>query len=147
MATKRAAIVEQVKSRFSGIRITNGYRTDIGTHVYEWKTTPFYEEELPGINIRDFQEVQTQQVSNRHHRELQMEVDIALSGTLADEQIREAIGDIESAIGVDRRWGTLAFNTDLVDNQMDVVQDDIILGVGRVRFNITYRTESLNPDL
>lgn len=146
MSTKRELIVEQVKSRFSGIRTTNGYRTNVGQNVFNWKTQPWDETELPGCNIRDLREDQELQVNTKHHRTLQLSVDIAVAGTNAATDIRNAIGDVEQCIGLDRRFGTLVFNTNLRSDQMDVLQDDFILGVAEVTFDIQYRTDQFNPD-
>lgn len=141
-------IVNAVKSRFEGITIANGYRSDIGNKVTVWRTVQF-EPGDKGLDIRDKGGPFSQVLSNVHEHELNLEAQIATSGTESDEDLRKMVADVIQAIGAQtnghngRYWNdgsvNLAVNTELVDDSRGVRQNEYIDGDAVVKFKITYR--------
>jgi hypothetical protein len=125
--TKRQKIFDRVLNRLHNIRSDNEpdkYNTQVGRHVFPWRTGYFSEEELASFEdtaalvVRDVDETKavnsdhTKPVTERakfvtdqkFERELHMQIEIVQSGETSPSTIRQIIADIETAIRQDIRW-------------------------------------------
>jgi hypothetical protein len=141
----RQQLVNAVKTRFAAIRIANGYATEIGAWQYEWKTTPFAAEEMPGHAIEDLADEIKQGMVQRHEHKLTLRAVAAIAaGPDTSAQLREAVADFHKAIGVDTRWGGLALATWPKSAMMSVIQNETVQGHAVIEFVIEYRTPQWN---
>jgi hypothetical protein len=140
--SKRQQIVNAVDARFKAIKIANGYNTDLGNKVYRWKSTDIDRIETMALIYRDLKAPVLDAPHNKSDHNLLFEADIiAKAGTLTDDEVRKMLDDVNKAIGVDWTWGGLAIRTAIIENAIsDIEQADKIVGVGKIIFEILYRT-------
>lgn len=149
-APKRTAILSAVEARLAAITSGATYNFTIGTgKVFQWrnlKNQPWVPAELPAINIRDGIERVNQALAGVHQHELPVEIMAAIvANTAAPAEGRKLLADIVTAIGVDRKWSGLAFDTDPQTEGLEVVQEGVRIAGVRVQIIIKYRTSSFNP--
>lgn len=144
--SKRQQIVLAVKTRFQGILIASGYETNIGQKVYEWRDAAIQSADLPALNLIDVAEDSIQGSSNVQEHSLEMWVEChTQDGTTNGATVRKVIADVVKAIGVDRTWGSLAFNTLPMRNEIGFEHKDKFNGGVTIKFKILYRTQNFNP--
>jgi hypothetical protein len=120
MAIKKEQIVQAVKTRLETITTANGYHTNLGNNIYEWKQNPHADTNTLSAVIRDTEceevNVLDQAASGIHTKILTMEIEIiAASGTPAQD-LRKAEADVNKAIGTDTTFGGLAVDTEPVNS-------------------------------
>jgi hypothetical protein len=144
----REQIMAAVKTRFEGITAANGYETTIGARTFKWRVTDFQDEELPCHNFRDTECETEQFLSGVHLHKMKVE-SIAVAKQPADMDAdkygRKMLADIWKRIGVDRKWGSLAYDTNPLRDEIIIEHDNVKLVAVKVEFEIKYRTASFNP--
>jgi len=138
--TKRQQIMDAVKTRLQGITVANGYDFNLGSHVFEWRTTTLNDNEIPGIVFRDVQNVKIEGGPVAYFRwGLNIEIDIITQGGTSIADIRKMLGDVYKAIGTDHSWGGLAILTEQPNNDeiQSEQQERKITGVS-IRLQIIY---------
>jgi len=119
MALKRDLVMQAVSARMATILVSNGFRSDIGSHVIEWRPqvltdggggyVPTEQEELPAIHVRDTNDqVSVADLSGNEDHELTLELEIAHEAGATGQTMRKQAQDVRKVIGVDRTWGGLA---------------------------------------
>jgi hypothetical protein len=144
----REQIMAAVETRFATISVANGYETTLGAKTFKWRVTDFQEAELPCHNFRDTNEDIDQMVSGVWKHTLKVEsVAVAKqpAGMTADKYGRKLLADIWKAIGTDRKWSTLAFDTNPLRDEITIEHEALKLVAVRLEFEILYRTTSFNP--
>jgi hypothetical protein len=147
---KRTLIVQAVQTRLVAITAGATYNFTLGaTKVLVWrdlKSQPWTVGELPALTIRDGIEQVRQALSGIHLHELPLDIMGAVtSSTLPEDEARKLLADIVTAIGVDRKWSGLAFDTDPIAEGIEVAQEGEHIAGARVQIVIKYRTNSFNP--
>jgi len=130
-------------ARFASIT-TPVYYTQIGAHLFEHKTVPFTDTELPGINIADTDEtleLDAEDASITIHT-LNVRIDAAFAGATSATEARKAIADIDKAINVDKTWGGYARRTLPVSNTLIGDQEDLYITGVSVNIQIEYLTSA-----
>ena len=146
----RQQIVTALDTRFKAILVANGYVTNLGEHIFEWRTTEVQEAELPALIWRDYAvseaiPVTIMGASSLTEQAIDVELDImAQDGPTTGATIRSLIADVQKAIGVDHTWGGLAIRTDDAGNETGRDQAGKITGSVTMRIRITYRTKLWN---
>lgn len=148
----RQKIIDAIIVRMSSILTTNGYVTNIGANVYDWRTQ-FHEDELPAVSVCDLtaETVTPDGVSNprrvAHLLTVQIRVYAVRDETPAN--IRSMIADVITAIGQDDRWHSggvgLAMTTRPVRDGFLIPQDSFEIIGGFVEVEVSYLTEKWNP--
>lgn len=139
MADKRQQIVDAIKVRLAGIRTANGYNTEIGLHVFEWKVKAFSESELPGVAFRDTDPKVRELTGGMQEVSLPVEFIIgAASGASTMQVLREAIEDVLSAINSDFTWGGLAWDTAVDTVEAFAEHEGKLTGLGRIVATVKY---------
>ena len=145
----RELIVNAVGVRLQAITVANGYETNLGAGLNLWRVTDFADSELPVMNLRDVECVTDQLIGNHHEHRLKLEVvavsKIGGSDDNAGVTSRRMLADIWKAIGVDRKWSSLALDTNPLRDSTQVEQEKHLLISVKVEFEIKYRTQSYNP--
>jgi hypothetical protein len=145
--SRRQTLVNAVRDRFTTIRVAAGYETDLGASVHVWRdtnTNPFTPQELAtgGLNLRDPKRETNQELVNKHQHTLSINCEIAVA---AADTVRKMLADLDKAIGVDRKWGGVAFDTDPGDDSILVAQNGTLITGASYNFTILYRTGSFDP--
>jgi hypothetical protein len=148
MSSRRQQLIDAIKIRFAAITTANGYETNLGNSLDEWRTEAFEPSELPGINLRDESEPVTYANKNSGSvlRKLNVVADLVfqetdLSATLA----RSGLADVEAAIAVDPTWGGLAKLTIQDESRLMTDERGRWLGGARIAFTIEYFTSPFTP--
>lgn len=147
--TIRQQICAAIQTRLAAILVAGGYATNLGQNVTPWRdldAAPFGEAEAAGIAWRD-PKCETQQLTfAKHEHRLHIEADLLLrDAATTPTTARKAIADVWKAVGVDRKWGGLALDTDPVSDELDIIQDRKIIAGSRVRFIVKFRTANFDP--
>jgi len=149
MDSIRQLIVNAVDTRLKGILTAAGYETNLGQHIFWWRTNDFSEDELPAANCRDTDcddSNATIGVIGYHQHALKMEVDlIEADGASTPSSIRKLIADLQKAIGVDTTWGKLAERTNPINSPINIDQADKTIGSATVTFTIDFKTRKWDP--
>ena len=121
MALKRDSIMIAVVERMKSIRSSNGYHSELGLNVFEWRPKiadtaggyiPTEQDELPAIHVSDpAVNVSQENVRGSEAHRLTIEVEVAHEGGATGKTMREQITDVRKALGVDRTWGGIARRT------------------------------------
>ncbi len=144
MANTRQSIIDTIDTQLKTILTANGYDTDLGSNVFEWRQVPLQASELPALIYRDAMSETEIIVLDKHTHKLTLEVEVktepgAIDGTLA----RKMIADVVKAIGVDHTWGALAIKTDPLNSEIifDEGGKEKIISGAIINFEIMYRTD------
>jgi len=46
-------IMDKIETRLATVLISGGFKTDIGTNVFQWKTKAWESQEMPGVSFKD----------------------------------------------------------------------------------------------
>ena len=144
MTSKRQQIVTAIDTRLKLITITNGYETNAGNNVYEWRSSAMIESELPGLIYRDTQETEALSIGYQVHT-LTIEIEGYVVGNAAPANLRKLIADVIKAIGVDSLWSALAEDTRSVEETIQVEQEERRIAGTRIKIEVDYRTGIFNP--
>lgn len=142
--TVRQQIVTAIDTRLHGILTANGYRTNLGSNVYTWKTEPFTASQIPGADIQDGAEDTVFITCGEHLHRLTVNVRV-VSTTEAD--VRKAIADVVQAVGTDVEFSGLAQDTG-IDTDGSVGQDqrgETLMYAGRVTLIVEYTSDPFTP--
>ena len=126
----RTQLIAKIDARLKAILVTGGYKTNLGQNVFPWKTTPFGEDEVPGVTYRDLINKKEDPGSIGKFRwNLMVEIEISIPDQTPAGTIRNYIADVLKAVGTDYRWANLAIRTDQPDTEITAEQESqIILG-------------------
>lgn len=104
---RRQKIIDAIIARMQTITQVNGYSTDIGLNVHDWRIN-FQDEELPAISVCDLiSEDQLPAGASNPKRVthlLNIQIRIYAPQEATPANIREMIADVSRAIGTDDRW-------------------------------------------
>lgn len=123
----RQKITDAVSARLALIKTVNGYETDLGLKVFEWRVAEIPESDLPAAVYRDIGcDTSDSEGSSMgyHLHSLNMEIELFASGSTSPATMRKMIADVFKAIGVDDTWGGLALTTRPQGDKADVEQEE-----------------------
>lgn len=143
--TIRQQIMDAVRIRFSNILVANGYKTDIGNNVFEWRDADIEAAKLPAIKYRDsdgsIEAITVGEVENH----IKVEVEISTAGSAGLDELRNAVADMTLAIGVDVTFGGLAQDTSLFNDNYSIEHVENKYYRAALSFDITFTTDRFNP--
>jgi hypothetical protein len=148
--SKRQQIVSAIKTRLQGITVANGYETDLGNAIYEWRLSAYQSTELPGADLRDTTETVGVTVGSHEHK-MTAEVKVLGSTSSLPADIRKRLADVVKAAGTDLTWGGLAEDTaaagqDLIEAEVNITGTGLVkVCAASVRFEVSYTTAPFNP--
>lgn len=142
----RQRLVDAIMTRLQTITVANGYETNLGARVYEWRTTPLGADEMPGLIFRDTDEVIPQTGLVEEH-EITLEIEMyASSGVATPATTRKAIADVIKCVGADVTFGGLA--QDSVPHPEESIafeHKDKIVGGVMLKFKVKYLSYRFDP--
>ncbi len=142
MADKRQQVVDAIRARLAGIRTSNGYNTEIGLHVLEWKVKAFSEAEIPGVAFRDTDPKIRELTGGMQEVSLPVEFIIgAAAGASTMAVIRAAIEDVLSAINSDFTWGGLAWDTAVDSIEAFAEHEGKVTGLAKIGTTVKYEQQ------
>jgi len=144
--TIRQLIITAFKTMMENITTANGYETEIGSSVFEWREYPVETTEMPAMIIRDTDE----EISYPDHPEsldcrLTIELILFESGSTVGADLRKAIGDIIKAIGVDETFGGYIYFIESMASSMVQEHQENIIGDVIFTIVVRYRIGRFDP--
>jgi hypothetical protein len=143
--SRRQQIIDQIKTLLATVTVLNGFKTDVGSNVFEWKGTNFQDIDIPGIDVRDpSEEVETK--GGRHFYTLTIEIEAKVSASASTNEAREVLADIQTLMRDNQNLGGLAHLVRPVQNEiLDFEQANNKFGSVSIRLEIVYATEAFQP--
>lgn len=145
--TKRTKIVKEMLAKFAGIKVADGYSTDIGNNVFRWRIADFDPASMPGMSLYDYEEKieSGKNLDRAHFRFFKVEIEVKLAqlADAADEMLL-AFADIERVVGANQDWTGLATKTVPAGNKITVEQGSKKIAGGIIAFEVYYITEPFN---
>ncbi|HUX58125.1 MAG TPA: hypothetical protein VMV77_14200 [Bacteroidales bacterium] len=143
----RQQIIDEVIDQLETITIENGYKTDAGKSIYEWRKFPVNKNETPCLIVADPECEITEEEGSIHDHRLTIEIGIIESGADTSGSLRELIADVCKAIGIGARenWNDLAYDTEPGGDSTDIEHRDRIYGDTSFKIIICYRTPAWDP--
>lgn len=141
--TIRQQIINKVKERLQTILVANGYNSNLGQNVYEWRVETYAKDSPASIEIRDISCETVLLEAHRHRLLIEAEIVNILDTT--PQKAREMIADVIKVIGVDPQWSSLAINTYPMGDTIEMQQGEKIIGGAKVSFVIEFRTKEWDP--
>lgn len=134
--------MDAVGARLATIRTTAGYVVDLGRHVYEWKSTPWADADMDGIDYRDPDDaIEVQGQSDLHALKVEFEIRVSGDHGIVPARMRSAIQDLATAIGTDDTFGGLAlYARPLGSETMDIDQAEKRTMKAVLAISIVYAT-------
>ena len=118
----RQSIVESIIARLQTITVANGYETNLGSNVFDWKLSAVQEGSLPCVALRDTNETIERRGGNHLH-------------TLSNELEAKADGS-----------DSQVYNTDPVENeQLDFEAENKEFSTINMTFSVKYSTLAFQP--
>lgn len=135
-------IINAVKTQLATIRKTNGYETDAGLKVFEWKASASPYEDLPCIHIKDTALQAAQGTIQQYTWALQLDIEIAAAkAAQTSAEIRSMAQDVIKALWADKTVGGRALNISQPQiEDITIEKDEKVIGGAVVRCVITYTT-------
>ncbi len=141
----RQLIVDALIARLQTITTINGYETELGSNITEWRTEEWQESDLPGCDVRDPDE-STEVKGQHHYNTINFEIEAKVQSATAPDVVRDVIADINKAIGTDPTFGGLAYNVTPVENEsIDFEKKDKSFGGVTMKLEISYRIKAFQP--
>lgn len=138
----RQQIIDAIDTRFKAITTTNGYKTNIGVHVFDWLDRELADSELDALIYRDTVNEIIQGTIHDYSNQLHLEIEVKTkNASTTAKQVRMMIEDIYKAIGTDDRWSGLAIDTQPVSETIDIQEWDKIMGSATIVVVIEYDTD------
>lgn len=139
-------IIDAITLELKKIKIADGYRSDVGLHVFADRadTEPLDETELPAIIVRDPEEEDDPETIGYENLLMRIEVICFAAGTDAVKFIRNTLfPDVRKVIKVNRLlyWGMreIVLDTIIVGRTIDFTREERKLANGAIRINVNYR--------
>lgn len=149
--TRRQQIVDAVILRLRDITTANGYATNAGVTVEDWPRR-YDDAECPALGVYDVAEESDkgERDSESENRTLTVQVRIFVASNTPARELRQIIGDVQKAVGVDQFWPdtggeALALGTWPRRAGMIVPSEAMELAGAAVEFDVEYITSTFNP--
>jgi len=150
-APVRQSIIDEVEAELKKILKVNGFKTDAGRNVFEWRDTessPITDDERPAIVYRDLNSpvaLDYESVTTHIH-DLSVEIELFVSGVEAPADLRNLIADVNDAIRATnttagrKTWGGYAIDTFPEAEDIVAAEGGKRLMGGLIRVRIQYHT-------
>ena len=155
---------DKVKTRLQTILVASGFQSNLGSNIFRWRMTPIEPAEMPGAAFRFSEvEVETQAVNPKGGldiRKATLEVVIAARETTTttsnvtdsvEATLLNCARDVEDALRQEQgdvghlSFGGLALCIEPVSMEIQMVQEDKVIGEVKMVFKVKYRTRYMDP--
>lgn len=132
-------------SALATIKKTNGYETDVGLNIYEWREEPFDASFSEAINVRELEVVLGRTHDGDDHV-LNVELEVHTTGPNAIRTYRAIKGDVMELIRNNIDWGGLASDTKMQNEEIgESAKEENRIGNFLIPVQIEFTTEYMNP--
>jgi len=145
---RQQKVIENLKLQLQKISIKAGYYSNLGLNVSDWRTTPFEPSELPGLDIRDSDDVIDDEGAlgeiNAWTHMLKTTIEVVCVGTESAATIRQMIYDVFKAIKVDTTLGQSVVNIFVRSYKIEAKSDEKKVVGGTIELDIQFQTNKLS---
>ena len=143
----RQRIVEEIGTRLSRILVANGYETDLGKSVTEWRAETIPMVALPAVDYRDVSESSEAStiMGADSLREQTLSVHIEMRAADDPTMQRAMLADCIKAIGQDPTWAGYALATEIASDSTEFQEQSRLMGSTTLKLLITYRVRVWDP--
>lgn len=135
------SIIDALETQLATILTTGGYGTNAGQHVYETRSTPLNDTEMPGIVFTYEEEVGADTFAEELHT-LEIEFELHAAGASARNTVRAVAKDVVTAMAVDTTLSGLADDVELPrESGLKVEAADQDYALGRLGMAVQYTTD------
>jgi hypothetical protein len=139
----RQQIIEALDTQLKTILTTGGYTSNLGSKVFEYRSHPLEESDLPCLIYRDLADTIAQTFGEQEHR-LTVSLDIIANTTA--KVLRGMIADVHKCIGGNLTLGGLCMDIlPVSDEAIEVQQDDRKFYGVSMKIVIQFVTANWNP--
>ena len=138
----RQQIITALDTRLKAIKVSGGYQTNAGLHVFDWLDRDLADAELDAIVYRDRsngREVISTRGLTRNTMFVEIEVKTKNAAGTAS-QVRKLLEDVLKAIGTDETFNGLVKTARPGTDNLDIQQAEKIKGSGDFTLSIEYET-------
>ncbi|WP_108062703.1 hypothetical protein [Poseidonibacter lekithochrous] len=133
----RQKIVGILVEQMEKISASNGFYSEAGTNVSEWREKPLQKDDYPAIIVRDVSSSAYDDSSLKHS--LKVEIDVAVSaGDKTTWNMREVSSDVLKAFGYAEE--ELCFQCEYKGSDSLLEHKDTTYGGVRLEFEVKYNT-------
>lgn len=147
----RQQIIENVKTQLKTILVGNGFNSNLGQNVFDWKTSAWGQNEMPGLSVEDgSHNTQSWTLGKPGTGKVQQTINLEIfikveSGTTPAETLRGMIADVIQAIGNNFTFGLTNVWTEQDQDAALLVQEKNVISGARLGFKVHYISGVLNP--
>lgn len=137
--SKRQSIMDKLMIMLQDIWQVNGYNTDIGNNVQEWRVTPVAEGDLPMLTYSDISHETSVPLSVRHDHVLTVKIEAYVAaGTATAATARLVMSDILRAVGKNRSFDRLVIKASPSSGTLEIEQQNKLIGRVTLNLVLTY---------
>lgn len=142
--SKRQIILNAIDTALKTIKIANGYETDLGNNIFEWREEPLQESELPAAIWRDTDEP-VEFTIGAHEHKLTVEIELYAVGPTSPTILRKLIADVVKLVGANLTWSGNAEDTKPQTEDIKTEKESRRIAGALVKFEVIYTTNRFDP--
>ena len=147
--SRRQTIVTALKTILQTIQVANGYETNAGLNVFEWRGYDIPEAKLPAIDLRDGEELPKPEAAAALRHEMIVEINCFAADPASPAVLRKIMADVIKAIGADPafpRIGGVAEDVTFIQQGItEIEHDERFVTAGQVGITIEWMTGHFDP--
>ena len=137
---KRQDIITGLKAQLATISVANGYNTNMGSNVVEWRLSPISDAQLPMVEIRDSESNVSEDMNNvLSNKTLDIAITVYNTVSTAGTTARLYIEDVLKAISTDLSLGGAAYDLNEGVSTIEASQDSDIIIAAIVNITAEYQ--------
>ena len=148
--SKRQQVVDALVTRLETISTVNGFETNAGTNVFQWRGYDIPDNKRPAIDVRDSEQTLETEAGEADRHTLVVEINCFAAGADSPADIRKIMADVVKAIRDDPSFPRLggegvAEDVNLVQQTIeDVEHKEERITAGQVGITIEFMTAHFN---
>jgi hypothetical protein len=141
----RQSIMTALQTQLETITKANGYNTDLGASVAEWRGYPTETGSMPILLMRDTED----KVANNyqyHDHDLSVELEVIASGNTVSTEMRKMLADIYDCVGANLSLGGYTYDIMYNGDTMTLVHEEQKIMAAVVSLTLRFKSRSFDSD-
>jgi len=140
--TKRGEIVAEIKNLLKNISQSNGYNTDIGQNIQEWRVSAVETILLPVVIIEDKEEIFSEENSIIGKKDRILNISIKILADVDNiEDLRAMVEDVFVCLGANENLSGKVQDMDVNSVEIDVEQNKERLAMASISLSVKFMSE------
>lgn len=141
----RQTMMAALKTQLETITTANGYNTNLGASIYEWRGYPADTSDMPLAIMRD-NEHKVENGYHEHNHELSVDVEIIASGSSVVSEMRKMLADVYDALGGGITLGNCVYSIDYNGDSLVLVHEEQKIMSGTVALVLRFKSGAFDSD-